>query len=250
MRITSPYIERIAQDFWKQTGQQWIAPYDINCAVSLLLPIDIVSLCELSLEKVDQWLSQRGIKIPIDINDRYLHGFVLVSQGNGFIFINGTDTEEERRYTVAHEVSHFILDYKILRDEAVRKLGTVVLDVLDGLREPTVEERISGLLKDVIVRPFTHLLEKEGDGSFKNSRIFDSENRADTLALELLAPHDEITHAILKGNVKISFPAFHEKCIDLLVNKYRLPLPIAEQYSKRLAYSVTGGPSIINKLGF
>jgi Zn-dependent peptidase ImmA (M78 family) len=250
VRIAASYIEKIAQDFWAQTGLIWKTPHDISCAVSLLLPIDIVSLCELSLEKIDQWLTQRGIKIPIAVTDRYLHGFVLVSKGKGFIFVNGTDTEEERRYTVAHEVSHFILDYKIPRDKIVEKLGMEIIDVLDGRREPTIEERISGLLKNVVVRPFTHLLEKEGDGSFENSRTFDSENRADALALELLAPRTEIVNVVNKKKIKISFSVFHEKCINLLANKYGLPLPIAEQYSKSLAYSVTGGPSIINKLGF
>jgi hypothetical protein len=250
MRIVPSYIEVIAREFWKRTGQKVEPPYDIAGAISLLLPIDIVSLSDLTLGKINRWLSDNGIQIPIDVNDRYLHGFVLIGRGTGFMFVNGTDGEDERRFTIAHEASHFIMDYKIPREKAIQKMGTSIQDVLDGTREATMEEQVDGLINGISVRSFIHLLEKEGDGSFESVEIFDVENKADMLAIELLAPHLEVIKATLNGQQKMSFSLFDQYCLDILVSKYKLPIPIAKQYSKRLAYSVTGGPSIITKLGF
>lgn len=250
MLTTSFHIEKMARDFWNQVKKpKSEPPCDIAGAVSLVLPLDIISLCDLTLTKIDQWLVSKGISVLINVNDRHLHGFVLVKNGTGFVFINGTDSEEERRYTIAHEASHFILDYKIPRDKAIKKIGNGIENVLDGLREATVDEQVNGIISGVSVRPFTHLLEKEGDGSFESMKVFDAESNADILAIELLAPHAEIIKATLGGR-KLTFDLFDQYCLDILISKYKLPESIAKQYSKRLAYTVTRGPSIMNKLGF
>lgn len=248
--VVSPYIETIAKEFWSQTKQKWHPPYDIGGAISLLLPIDMVVLSDLSLSKIERWLAQKNITIPIEVNDRYLHGFVLIFRGSGFMFINGTDGEEERRYTMAHEASHFLLDYKISRDKAIQKLGNSIRDILDGFRKPTHQEQIDGLINGVSIKPFTHLVEKDGDGSFNNVKIFNSENNADALAMELLAPSSEIIKEALARENKVTFTSFDKRCLNILMDKYKLPGLIAEQYARQLAYSVTGGPSILTKLGF
>lgn len=251
MTIIPTYIETLARSFWEQTSKiKGQPPYDIAGAVSLTLPLDIVSLSDLTLCKVHKWLTSNDIQIPINVNDRHLHGFILVSKGFGFMFINGTDSEDERRYTIAHEAGHFILDYKVPRDKAIKKLGESIRDVLDGLREPTIEEQINGLVKEISVRPFTHLLEKNGDGSFESIQVFNSENRADMLAVELLAPYSQVIKTTLSGRQRMSFALFDQCCLDILISKYNLPVLIAKQYSKKLAYSVTGRPSIMDKLGF
>lgn len=251
MVVTPVYIENIAKEFWAKIGRSRSQPpYDIAGAVSLLLPLDIISLSELTLLGIDKWLNDRGIKIPVTVSDRHLHGFVLIRNGSGFMFINGTDSEEERKYTIAHETSHFILDYKIPRDRVIEKLGKEVGAVLDGVRAPTVNEQVNSLIKEISLDAFTHLFEKEGDGSFESFKVFNAENNADLLALELLAPHSEVIKTTQNGRGKISFDVFDQQCFDLLVSSYKLPHSIARQYSKRLAYLTTGGPSIMSKLGF
>lgn len=250
MRFVQSYIENIARDFWSQIRPSPTPPYDISGAVSLMLPVDIVCLSDLSLKKIEQWLTNRNLTFKTDVNDRCLHGFILIYSGTGFIFINGTDSEEERRYTIAHEVSHFILDYKIPRDKAIDKLGIPISDVLDGLREPSIQERVDGVINGVSVQLFTHILEKDGDGSFLSIKVFNAENNADSLALELLAPHSIVTKETMAGKKKMQFAHFEVRCYTLLTEKYKLPQSIAKQYAKSLSYSVTGGPSITNKLGF
>lgn len=250
MQIANAHISSIAKEFWRQVGLESTPPYDIQGAVNLILPVDIICLSELSITKIDLWLKNRGISISVGVGDRALHGFILAFKGSGFIFIDGTDTEDERRYTIAHEASHFILDYKRPRDRAVDKLGTRILEVLDGQREATTKERIDGILSSISIRPFTHLLEKSGDGSFISSEVFDAENDADSLALELLAPASKIIQETRTKSGKIPFDEFKDKCSQLLVDKYGIPVSISNDYATGLAYSATGGPSLLSKFGF
>ena len=250
MRFISPIITQVAKDFWKSAGGNSVFPCDISGAVNLVLPIDIVCLSELSLKKIQTWLTERKVFLDLEIDDRLLHGFILISKGSGFIFVNGTDTEEERRYTIAHEAGHFLLDYKRPREIAVKKLGESILEVMDGYREATNEEQIDGTLTSVSIRPYTHLLEKVGDGSFNNMDILDSENDADALALELLAPHATVIKDTNPNRNKISFYDFKNRCYQVLRSKYLIPDSIAEAYSSKLVYVAIGSPSLADKLGF
>lgn len=249
MNFSQSQLSNIAEEFWLITGQKYHPPYDIIGAVALSLPIDIVCLSELSVRGVQDWLLKKGINISININDRDLHGFILTSRGSALIFVNGSDSEDERRFTVAHEVSHFLLDYNIPRSRILDKLGTQVKDVVDGIREPTLLEQVNGIINGLSVEPFTHLLEKYGDGSFEQVKIFQSENNADFLALELLAPRQKVVAQVLRSNSKPSFDVFREKVHKVLVKKYGLPDSIAQDYAVSLSYSITGGKTIIDKLG-
>lgn len=250
MKIVKPNISKIAKDFWASYGMKPNPPYDIQAAVSLILPVDVVCLSSLSILKIESWLEKRGIAFSTGVGNRDLHGFILTYQDSGFIFINGSDPENERRYTIAHEVSHFILDYKIPREMAIKKLGYEIQEVLDGLREPTYEERIDGILSSVNVHLYTHLLEKSTDGSFTDLHVLNSENDADSLALELLAPSAMIIKETKGKNKKTVFEEFKKKCNAILTTKYDLPITIAEEYASRISYGITGGPSILTKLGF
>jgi Zn-dependent peptidase ImmA (M78 family) len=250
MRFISPIIIQAAKDFWKIAGGNNVFPCDITGAVNLVLPIDIVSLSGLSLKKIQTWLNERRIFLDLEIDDRLLHGFILISRGTGFIFVNGIDAEEERRYTIAHEASHFYLDYKRPREIAVKKLGEGILEVMDGYRKPTIEERIDGTLNSISIKAYTHLLEKVGDGTFANVDILNSENEADALALELLAPSLTVIRDANPNRNKISFYDFKNHCYQILRSKYLIPASIAEAYSSKLAYLGTGSPSLVSKLGF
>ncbi|OJY92693.1 MAG: hypothetical protein BGP13_19220 [Sphingobacteriales bacterium 40-81] len=250
MRYISPIIIQTAKDFWKNAGGNNTFPCDITGAVNLVLPIDIVSLSELSVNKIQSWLNERKVFFDLEIDNRLLHGFILIARGAGFIFINGTDTEEERRYTIAHEASHFLLDYQLPRANAVKKLGDGILEVMDGYREPTIEERIDGTLTSISIKSYTHLLEKIGDGTFDNTEILNAENGADELALELLAPHSIVIKDTNPNRNKISFYDFKNQCYQILRNKYMIPASISEAYSSKLAYIATGAPSLLSKLGF
>jgi len=249
MGIKRSYISTISQEFWRNVGFNPIPPYDIQGAISLQLPLDVVSLSTLSLKKIKVWLNERNIVLPFQLSNKHLHGFILIYRNCGFLFINGSDPECERRFTMAHELSHYLLDYKIPRDRAIKKLGLEIMEVLDGLRSPTNLERIDGVLSAINIKPFTHLLEKGSDGSFVRETVKNSENLADHLAFELLAPRKFVIKQVLQKENKISFERFLNKSKKLLTERYDLPDSLGHEYAAKLAYSVTGGPSIISKLG-
>jgi hypothetical protein len=170
-------------------------------------------------------------------------------RGFGAVFVDGSDPEDERRFTLAHEVSHFLLDYHLPRHTAQQRLGRDILDVLDGLRSPTVDERVDGLLSLVSVTPHTHLLEQKGDGSFARSEVWRAETRADQLAVEILAPFQAVCSDLVVAGSDRTYSACLASACRLLAEGYGLPEAIARSYALTVAEELTGGPSVLANLG-
>ena len=248
-RIVKSIIVETARRFWRRAGGNRSWPCDIERAVQLALPVIIVQLSPLSINSILRWLAEKGYDFRIDVTNRLLHGLLLIHRGAGIVFINGTDSIRERRFTLAHEVSHFLLNYFLPREKVVEKLGESIVEVLDGIREPTIEERISGILQGVSPQPKPHFLEKRGDGGFDNYHNWSAENHADSLAVEILAPHKIVCQELLTTYPRSNYKGYKEKAESLLYEKYQLPRGIAQLYSGKLSYYITGGTSIVEKLG-
>jgi len=248
--VIRPHLVNIAKEFWRLAGgiQEW--PCDIERAVSILTPLNIVSLSDLSFNKIEEWFNNRNISFEVEYSERMLHGFISVHKDCGFIFINGTDPESERRYTVSHEVSHYFIDYKIPRERAITTYGKSIEEVLDGYREPTVEERVDSVLNSISIKQYTHILEKEGDGNFDRYNNWLSERDADALAVELLAPYKLVKKDFSKySKSNLSFQECKIALMDILNNKYALPYIISSEYSSSIAATIIGNKNIIEKLG-
>lgn len=248
-KIVKPIIVETAKGFWKRAGGNGVWPCDIERAVQLALPVMIVQLSPLSINKIQQWLIEKGYEINIGIANRLLHGLLTTHIGAGIIFINGTDNIRDRRFTLAHEVAHFLLDYLLPREKVIQKFGESIISVLDGLREPTTEERIRGILQGVNPQPNTHLLEKEGKGGFDNYYNWTAENNADALAVEILAPVNQVCRELLSTHPGLDYAGYKNQATELLFEKYLLPKGIAKLYSGKLSYAITGGTSIVQRLG-
>ena len=250
MRFSQFQLERIAKDFWSGADPTQ-GPNDIQAAASLYLRVDIVLLPELSLAKIRVWLEERNsahVFDGINVSERTLHGFVLNRYGIAAIFINTSDSDVNQRFTIAHEISHFLLDHKLPRDEAILKLGPSIQEVLDVRRKATLPERVNSVLRGIDIGPQSHLLEKEGDGSFEKCGNFHAENDADRLALELLAPRHKVISETLAGSKSLSYAVFIDRCEHILLLRYRLPSDMVHHYAAMLAHPITGGPSILDKL--
>ena len=248
-KIIKPFIVREAKIFWEQTKVDLTPPYDIEQAVALVLPLNIVTMSDLSFKRIQEWFSNQGVVFKVGFNNRLIHGFLTCSQGEGFVFVNGTDSDDERRFTIAHETSHFIIEYHNPRLKAISKFGIKILPVLDGLRVATVEERIDGILSNIAVRKFAHLLEKSGTGDFASYYNWSAENYADALAVELLAPIERVCNDVLSKLRNPTYMTCKGATLEILKDKYRLPISIASQYASKIAYSLTGGTTIVDKLG-
>lgn len=243
-------IETIAKRFWEGLGEPERYPCDIQRAISLAKNVFVVSIPELSMGHIKKWLHQRSFYFSLPDFDKPLHGFLLTNAGAGFIFINGADCEKERRYTLAHEIGHYILDYERPRQLAVKRFGMSILEVLDGLRLPTVEERLQGLVANQNLTSFTHLLDEEAMSGTARLQIWGVESRADQLALELLAPLRHIRQQLNCLNIPAQFTEYKLILTGMLCDYYGLPATISESYASRLTRRFTGDATLAEQLGF
>lgn len=242
-------LQHIANEFWQKVPLSTTFPRDIEGTIATSTPLIIVILSELSFFKIADWFCRRNIMLQIGLEDRLLHGFIVLFKSSGFIFINGSDSYEERRMTAAHELAHYILDYQLHRQRAIDTLGPTIAEVIDGLRPATTSERLSGLLSSVSLKPYTHIVEAErGNEGFYD--VWKAENDADHLAVELLAPVEQIKSDVQQHGKRIdSYMALKAFIQNLLITKYGLPKGVANGYSGSVALHISGGPSIQERLG-
>jgi hypothetical protein len=150
---------------------------------------------------------------------------------------------------VAHEVAHFLIDYWKPRTAAIREFGTEIAHVLDGRRVPRADERFASVLLNVPLRPYFSLLEEQGDGRFDRTEVWNAENRADRLALELLAPFGEVRSSLVNLGANTGFLLCCAAAERLLIERFGLPRSISSSYARRIAEALTGGPSALEAWG-
>src|SRR5579875_2639953 len=190
-----PLIENTAQEFWALTGAAPTYPCALDLPMQLNLPLAIYPVKHLRVRDVTAWMRSVGIEHCIAGRDRRLHGCLVANRGMGAIFYDAEATEEEQRFTLAHELAHFLLDYQAPRQRAIAILGETILPVLDGERAPTLAERLHAVLDIVSLGTMSHCMERPGDGLPAGS-ILDIEDRANRLALEILAPAALLTERL------------------------------------------------------
>jgi len=202
------------------------------------LPITVVTLPELSIFVVHRWLAEQGVLRDVSHTDRPLRACLAAIRGVGFVFLNGTDSDVERRFSLAHEIAHFIIDYERPRSDAMAVFGEGILPVLNGDRPPTVDERLGGALRGVRLGNFDHLLDRDADGAVGSLRVLQAEDDADRLALELLAPRAEVLSR-MKHEGCSSHQEVLQQFANLLSGDFGLPRAVAVQYARLLSASAT-----------
>jgi hypothetical protein len=223
-------VVEAAASFWADAGVGLAFPRDIRRAVARSQPIFIVMLPALYVAKAEAWLRRQGKAIELDVPDRPLQACLVAQGGAGFIFVDGEDSENEQRYSIAHELAHFLLDYLGPRHAAVARLGEGILEVLDGLRPARAEERVIGIITGATVRRHVHLMGRNED--FDSAEDIDrAESIADALALELLAPWEVISRQIVELGINEDRAAIS----NLLMDHFGLPIMPAARYAASLS---------------
>jgi len=171
-------------------------PCDLEQAILWVLPLAIVKLPRLGLSSLRRWLEDRNIEMPYAGKDRRIRACILARCGSGLIFLDGADSEDEQRFSLAHDVAHFILDYQSRRQQIIDALGSRIVEVLDGERKASIEERLSGILSGVTIGPFMHLMDRDKYDRISRRFILDVEDAAERFALELIAPQKEVERHI------------------------------------------------------
>ena len=247
--MSEAQLVRVADGFW-QAARHLDAqfPRDIESAIAWSVPLFVVRLPHVSVREIQNYLRQRQMPIQIGAEDRPLHGCVVAIRGKGLIIVDGSDGANEVRFTLAHEVAHFLLDYQIPRQRAVARLGARIEEVLDGQRPGTQAERIDGLLAHAPTELYAHFMHRN-DGNIGTNKILNAENHADLLAFELLAPEIEVWRALPRPFAKRTYQERAASVRRLLARRFGLPSYAAGQYSIILCRSRFGGPSVREWLG-
>lgn len=228
------WIAKLVHDFWMAAGLVESFPRTLRRPIVRALPISIVLLPHLRLDSVRDWLCKNGVACRCDEADRPLRACLAAHGGHGLIFLDGTDSEDEQRFSLAHELAHFLRHYWYLRQRACRCLGERIADVLDGERPPTDSENLHALLKTIILEFHLHLMRRGPRQEVLNAAVALAEEEADLVAYELLAPAAEVmARAGEAGRIRLA---------EVLQTYFGLPREQASDYSRILLPPVWEDP--------
>ena len=222
--MTVPFwVVELAACFWERAGEDEAFPRELRRPIARALPVAVVSLPGLRVSSIDAWLERRGVACDIRVGDRLLRACLVARHGHGVIFLDGGDSAEEQRFSLAHETAHFLRHYEEPRLRAAGRLGDRVLEVLDGDRPPEAAERVDSLLAHMRIGAYIHMMERDA-GSARG--VGASEQEADLLAFEMLAPAEAIEREGARNRLDIT---------HVLCGSYGMPVGAAERYAQRLA---------------
>lgn len=229
------WLTETAAAFWELAGPDCQA--DFAEAVLFTLPLSPEWLPQLTLHKAVEWLDQRSFPTTDlgRLSDRSLRAcLVAYSPESSFVLLDASDEPAEQLFSLAHEVAHYLLDCVKPR-QRTQQISPTIFQVLDRQRPPTLAERIEAALQGIRLQPYFHFMERDSQGDIQNSAVSEAEDRADRLALELLAPQ-ETALALVKTSLKgiASYPARLEATRLTLLTHFKLPEPVARYYAKQL----------------
>lgn len=233
-------IAALTTEFWAKARQIEPFPRCLELAVLWALPLAIVKLPRLGIKDLRNWLITKGIPFDYTAAECRLRACLLAREGRGIVFIDGTDSEDQQRFSLAHEIAHFICDYLEPRKKLIALFGESVCSVLDGQRMPTAREKLEGIFHGIEIGSFTHLLDRSQSGDIERFEILDSEDNADLLALELLAPRSIVISVLEDQRIQWRDPSAIEIAKEALMRKFGLPKPIAERYGYMLMRTYRG----------
>lgn len=238
-------IRAVAADFWRLVGSPTSFPRDLEASVLWALPLAVVKIPRLRVQVVRDWLEQDGFAQIIPAAERELRGCVVASRGRGVVFVDGADPADEQRMSLAHELAHFLLDYLLPRERAIRAFGDSIIPVLDGDRAATPAERLSAVLRGVHVGVYSRLWHRGPLGLAEDAEVIAREDAADALALELLAPRRDL---IARTRLRDGDPTV-DAVAQILQVEFGLPISTARAYAGAVCVSARPAKSIRAWLG-
>lgn len=218
-------IQELTERFWEDAGQR-NGHRDLQRAASIALPLAITLLPRLGLSTVSGWLTSFSIDYDSGQHDRPLRGLLIATRGLGMVFIDGSISEIDRRFTLAHEIGHFVVDYLEPRRRVIEEMPELT-GVIDGERRPTNAERAKATLQRVPIGTYTYMIERDPHGGAIDS-VEAHEDEATLFAMELLAPWDEAVEVVAEATRGIrGFDEAVGAATNALAVRFDLPHDVA-----------------------
>ncbi len=233
----------LVRDFWAAAGGEEKYPRTLELALGFALPVAVVRIPGLHTDAARNWLRSRRRDLVLSEPSRLLHGCLFAYRGNGIIFVDASDSADEQRFSLAHEIAHFLVDYMLPRTRACSVLGEGFAEVLDGRRGPTTAERLGSLYHGFSTQPLVNLMQRSVAGGDALA-VWQVEHRADKVALALLAPPEELLDRVVGRTPEDRM----ERAECILVHMFGLPIEPARRYAAELFQLQTRNDSWIDGL--
>lgn len=245
------WLTETAAAFWEMAGPECSS--DFAMAVLYTLPLSPEWLPELTLYKAIDWLDEHEFPTANlrRLKDRPLRA-CLVAAGPeaSYVLLDATDAPNEQLFSLAHEVAHFLLDC-VQPHQLAQQISPAISQVLEGQRPPTLAERFEAVLQGIRLQPHFHFMERDSQGSIRSATVLQAEEKADRLALELLAPQ-EAALRLVKASIKgISlYSARLEAARKALLAGFGLPDSVVRDYARQLVDLAGGRETFMEWLNF
>jgi len=234
--------------FWKRAGGRPDPPVDIGYAATCALEVGIRPIDGLTPVTAADHLRRVGIECADGVDERELHGCIAVGPHGATILVEMRDDDAQRRFTITHELSHYILEVHRHHQRAERWMGQDYVDILYGSREATPTERIDAWLNGVRSSAFTHFMDRDSNGGYGCGNALEAECSADRLAIEILAPRAEMV-SVVSDYEKLPFRDLVDATRRIAEQRFGLPYAVAVPYVDRIAWRLTRGPSTAERFG-
>jgi hypothetical protein len=218
------YVRTLAGRFWATAPERVRRERDVEAALAWSTRLTLVILSPLTLAAIRRWLAERGVPASGEAGDHASRGFLVAWRGVGVVFCDGAFGVAERRFTIAHELGHFILGYSEPRGRVMRD-APELLEVVDGIRSATSADRARAALARVPIGIHTHVFDDDVSAPSDLTVAGLAEDEASRFALELLAPWDE-TLAAAREVTAASAPyrKILERSAELMIGHFGIPL--------------------------